>query len=202
MNYIKKKIKKKYINYSHLLFDNMSFSLNKNKNEFGNNGYKNGNGYMFTNKNNLNNFYKINTINNDNKKKNLSSLPNLLCNNYMNMHNFTISTNDLYNINYKNKKNAFKCSKNKSSYQNIFEQKKVNPNYIKIRNIDYKSYNNKSNINKKIIVNKFNEKEENKCNNQYKINKQLNNIHIGVKSLLDGLYNIYLNASKNEKNFI
>ena len=48
------------------------------------------------------------------------------------------------------------------SYQNIFEPKKANPNYIKIRNIDYKSYNNKSNINKNIIkVNKFIiEKEE------------------------------------------
>ena len=193
-----KKIKKKYLNYSHLLFDNMSFSINKNKNEFNNNGYKNGNGYMF-NKNDLNIFNKINTINNENKKKNLSSLPNLLCNNYMNMHNFTISTNDIYNINYKNK-NTFKCPKNKSSYQNLFEQKKVNPNYIKIRNIDYKSYNNKSNINKIIIkVNKFNKKEEKKVNNnQYNINKQLNNIHLGVKSLLDGLYNIYLNANKNK----
>jgi len=193
-----KTIKKKYLNCSNLLFDNMSFSLNNYKN-INESGYKNGNGYMFTNnKVDLNNFYKINKINNENKKNNLSSLPNLLCNNYMNMHNYTVSANDLFNINYKNNKNL-KYYNNKSSYQNIFEQKKENPNYIKIKKIDYKSCNYKFNTNKNFNkIYKLNEKEEKNCNNEYNINKQLKNIHSGIKSLLDGLYNIYLNANRNE----
>ena len=173
-----KKIKKKYLNYSNLLFNNMSFSLNnlKNKNEFGY-GYKNGNTF-YNNKNGQKNFYKINTINNENKKNNLSSLPNLLCNNYINMHNYTISTKDVFNNN-----------KNK----NILKNKSCNQNYIKINNIDYKSDVNK-NINK--------DKKVRKYNSQYNINNQLKNIHLGVKSLLDGLYNIYLNANTNENNII
>jgi len=173
-----KKIKKKYLNYSNLLFNNMSFSLNnlKNKNEFGY-GYKNGNTF-YNNKNGQKNFYKINTINNENKKNNLSSLPNLLCNNYINMHNYTISTKDVFNNN-----------KNK----NILKNKSCNQNYIKINNIDYKSDVNK-NFNK--------DKKVRKCNSQYNINNQLKNIHLGVKSLLDGLYNIYLNANTNENNII
>ena len=156
----------------------MSFSLNnlKNKNEFGY-GYKNGNTF-YNNKNGQKNFYKINTINNENKKNNLSSLPNLLCNNYINMHNYTISTKDVFNNN-----------KNK----NILKNKSSNQNYIKINNIDYKSDVNK-NFNK--------DKKVRKCNSQYNINNQLKNIHLGVKSLLDGLYNIYLNANRNENNII
>ena len=171
-----KKIKKKNLNYSNLLFNNMSFSLNnlKNKNEFGY-GYKNGN-TLYNNKNGQKNFYKINTINNGNKKNNLSSLPNLLCNNYINMHNYTISTKDVFNNN-----------------KNIFKNKSSNHNYIKINNIDYKSDVNK---------NFYKDKKVRKCNSQYNINNQLKNIHLGVKSLLDGLYNIYLNANRNENNII
>ena len=171
-----KKIKKKYLNYSNLLFNNMSFSLNnlKNKNEFGY-GYKNGN-ILYNNKNGQKNFYKINKINNGNKKNNLSSLPNLLCNNYINMHNYTISTKDVFNNN-----------------KNIFKNKSSNHNYIKINNIDYKSDVNK---------NFYKDKKVRKCNSQYNINNQLKNIHLGVKSLLDGLYNIYLNANRNENNII
>ena len=191
-NSIKELYNKKIIHKnfdSNLLYDNMSFSLNKNKNnDFGN---------SFHNKINYNTYFNQNLINNNTTKKiNLSSLPNLLCNNYMNIHNnFTMSSNDLFSTSNGKSNKILKYTKNKRSYQNIFKPKKNNKNYIKLNNINY---NNISNINKNKNKNnnpkniKENEKKE-----EINGNKQLKNIHLKLKCLLDGLYNIYLNANRN-----
>ena len=187
----KKKIKNNNLDSSHLLFDNISFSQNKNS-EF---GYTKGRGSSFSKKINLNTFFKSSINNNNSKKKvNLSSLPNLLCNKYMNIHKNTVSTNDLFNINNKNIMIFNYKNKSKSKYQNLFEQKKTNKNYIKLTNKLFNSYKNNSNLNK--IKNNNMKKEEIKCDNdKYIISKKLNNIQLGIKSLLDGLYTIYLNAN-------
>ena len=189
---------------SNILLDNMSFSLNKNANK--ENGLMNRCGYTVLKKININTYCNPNSINNNTKKKfNLSCLPNLLCNNYMSNHNFTLSTKDLFNLKDKNKK-IQKHSKNKSSYQNLLEQKKIKKNYIKIKKIDYKNHNSKvsfkkinnrdnNNYNDRIREIKYN-------NNNNHNNEQLKNIHNGVKSLLDGLYNIYLNANNTNINMI
>ena len=202
----KKKIKHSNLDSSNLLYDNVSFSLNKNRNNVYPYGQRRG--CSFSKKIKLNTYCK-NTINNNSKKKfNLSSLPNLLCNNYMNMHNNTMSTNDLFNFSNKNKK-ILKYNKNKSSYQNFFEQKNNSKNYIKLNNKNYNSFKSNLNINKmninesdikKIDEIKYNYDKHN--NNKYNINEKLENIHFGIKSLLDGLYNIYLNANMNMNNVI
>jgi hypothetical protein len=185
----KKKIKNNNLDSSHLLFDNISFSQNKN-NEF---GYTKGRGSSFSKKINLNTFFKSTNNNNNSKKKiNLSSLPNLLCNKYMNIHKNTVSTNDLFNIN--NKNIMIFNYKNKSKYQNLFEQKKSNKNYIKLTNKLFNSYKNNSNMNK-IKNNNMKKEEINFDNDKYIMSKKLKNIQIGIKSLLDGLYTIYLNAN-------
>ena len=186
-----KKIKQSNLDNSKLLFDNMSFSLNKNKNnEFGYiKGY--GNGYYLNNKINFNTMYKVNTINNLSQKKiNLSSLPNLLCNNYMNMHNHTMSKIDLHNTINKNKKIL---KYNNNIKKNIVDQKN-NKNYIKINNIN-------TNKNKESNNNQHRPKERSNSN-QFNIEEKLNNIHFGIKSLLDGLYKIYINASNNGNNIL
>ena len=190
---------------SNMLLDNMSISLNKNKNN--ENSQIKRRAYSISKKINLNTYYKPGTINNNSKNKfNLSSLPNLLYNNCMNKHNFTLSTNDLFNIKDKNRK-IMKYNKNKSSKKNLFEQKKIKKNYIKIKNIDYKTKNKKISLNKinnnkddKNINIKIKHIKTNNNNNEY--NRHLNSIHIGVKSLLDGLYNIYLKANKTTNNII
>ena len=199
-----KKIKQKNLDSSNYLFDNMSYSLNKNnkiKNDFSNGlGLGPGKGHSSVyNLFNFNTYYKTNSINNNNKKKfNLSSLPNLLCNNYMNMHNFTMTKNFMYNKD-KNKK-SFKFKNN--NFKNLFEQKKINnKKYVKINNMNYnKSYNNNKNTNcKKNILtnNNYIEIKEGNSNNP---NIKLNNIQFGIKSLLDGLYSIYINANNANKN--
>ena len=179
-----KKIQQSNLDNSNLLFDNMSFSLNKNKNyEFGCiKGY--GNSSI------LNNKIKVNTINNLSQKKiNLSSLPNLLCNNYMNMHNHTMTKTHLHNTIDKNKKIL---KYNNSIKKNIVGQK-TNKNYIKINNI---------NTNKKKEINNQLRPKEGSNSNQFNIEEKLNNLHFGIKSLLDGLYKIYINASNNGNNIL
>ena len=201
-----KKINHKNLDSSNYLLDNMSFSLNKNKNINNNDLAYNGHGngyrsvYNLFNKINFNTYYKNNSIKNNSKKKfNLSSLPNLLCNNYMNMHNFTMTKNDIYNKE-KNKK-CFKLKNNK----NIFALKNINnKKYVKINNMNYNNDKNK-NSNKKIYTNNNGKGNSNEIkegntnpNNAKNVNIQLNNIQFGIKFLLDGLYSIYLNANKNK----
>ena len=172
--------------YSNILFDNVSFSLNKNKNNY----Y----GNSFHNKKNFNTYFNQNSIN-IKKKFNLCSLPNLLSNNYLNMHNnFTMSSNDLFS--FSNGKNKIAKSKSKSSYQNIFIPKINNKNYIKLNKTCYHNISNINKKNNKDVVKNYKEKEKNDENNG---NKELNNIHLKIKSLLDGLYNIYLIANKKYK---
>lgn len=187
-----KKINQKNLDYSsNFLYENMSFSLIKNQNNK-DLGCRQmfGSGNNLPNKINFNTYYKTSSINNNSKKKiSLCSLPNLLCNNYINMHNFTLSKKELFNN--KNKK-KFKYIKNKSS---LFEKK--NANYIKINKI-----NNNSIVNKNRNKNNCIEMKEVNCANQYNTNQKLKNIHLGIKSLLDGLYNIYLNANNNGNNAI
>ena len=196
-NSIKELYNKKLIqnnsNSSNILFDNMSFSLNKN--QINDNGNWKRRGLSFSKKKNLNTYYKLNTINNISKKKfNLNSLPNLLFNNYLNKNNYTLSTNDLFNNREKGHNITKYNSKKKSSFQNLFETKKMKKN-IKIKKLNYKR--NKTNL--------FLKKEEDKKNsynenNDNTINNHLQHIHNGIKSLLEGIYSIYLNANKIKNN--
>ena len=190
-----RKMKKNNLDNSYFLFDNKSFSLNKNLNGDGESIHK---GYTFTNKAKLNTYYQTNSINNISKKKfNMSSLPNLLCNNYMNMkiNNYTMSTNE------------GKTNNNQNSHKNIFEQMKLKRQNKKFKNINFNFGYNNSKIKKiknytKIEV-KNSQKEKNLNNNKKEksvMNEKLESIHFGIKSLLDGLYNIYLNANSNTKN--
>ena len=184
-----KKLKKNNLNSSNMLFDNMSFSLNKNQTN--DNINWNRRGFSFSKKINLNTYSKLSTINSNSKKKfNLSSLPNLLFNNYLNKNNYTLSTNDLFNNREKGPNITKYNYKKKSSFQNLFETKKMSKN-IKLKKLDHKGY--KTTL--------FLKKEEDKKNsynenNDITINNQLQNIHSGIKSLLDGIYSIYLNATK------
>ena len=188
-----KKLKQNNSNSSNMLFDNMSFSLNKNQTN--DNINWNRRGFSFPKKINLNTYCKPNTINNNSKKKfNLSSLPNLLFNNYLNKNNYTLSTNDLFN-NRENGPNITKYNyKKKNSFKNLFETKKINKN-IKLKKLDYKGYKTNLFLKKEEDQkNSFNE------NNGNAINNQLQHIHSGIKSLLDGIYSIYINASKIKNN--
>ena len=165
---------------SNLLYDNISFSLKKNQiKEF---GYLQGivPGYNTSNKIKFNTTYKLNTINNYSKKSsiNLSSLPNLLCNNYMNMQSQTVIKNNIININEQNKK-ILKDNKNK----NISEKKNLINNYIKFNYVN--NHQNKDNYNN------YNRKKGGNNETNYNINEKLKNIHFGIKSLLDNLYKIY-----------
>jgi hypothetical protein len=172
----KKKIKHKTnSNSSILLYDNKSFSLNKKKNNESGYGCGQGRGSSFSKKRNISTYCQKNFNNKSKTKFNLSSLPNLLCNNYMNMQNKTISNNDLFNNKFKKVANN---NKNKRSYPNLFDKKNSNKNLIKLNNNSINKYkNNYNESNKKYdVINNNNE------NNSY---KQLNNIHLGIKSLLD-----------------
>ena len=165
---------------SNLLYDNISFSLKKNQiKEF---GYLQGivPGYNTSNKIKFNTTYKLNTINNYSKKSsiNLSSLPNLLCNNYMNMQSQTVIKNNIININEQNKK-ILKDNKNK----NISEKKNLINNYIKFNYVN--NHQNKDNYNN------YNRIKGGNNETNYNINEKLKNIHFGIKSLLDNLYKIY-----------
>jgi len=188
-----KKFKQNNLNSSNMLFDNISFSLNKNQTN--DNGNWNRRGLSFSKKINLNTYYKPSTINNNsNKKFNLSSLPNLLFNNYLNKNNYTLSTNDLFNNREKGQNISKYNSKKKNSFQNLFETKKMKKN-IKLKKINHKGY--KTNLFLKKEEDKKNSYNENSDNT---INNQLQHIHCGIKSLLDGIYSIYLNASKIKNN--
>ena len=104
----------------------------------------------------------------------------------------------IINLRKVNKKNTIFNYNNKSSYQNIFEEKKYNKNHIKLTNKIFNSYKNNSIINK---INNNIKKEEITCdNNKNNINNTLKNIHFGIKNLLDGLYTIYLNANISMNN--
>ena len=167
---------------SNLLYDNISFSLKKNQiKEF---GYLQGivPGYNTSNKIKFNTTYKLNTINNYSKKSsiNLSSLPNLLCNNYMNMQSQTVIKNNIININEQNKK-ILKDNKNKN--KNISEKKNLINNYIKFNYVN--NHQNKDNYNN------YNRIKGGNNETNYNINEKLKNIHFGIKSLLDNLYKIY-----------
>ena len=167
---------------SNLLYDNISFSLKKNQiKEF---GYLQGivPGYNTSNKIKFNTTYKLNTINNYSKKSsiNLSSLPNLLCNNYMNMQSQTVIKNNINNINEQNKK-ILKDNKNKN--KNISEKKNLINECIKFNYVN--NHQNKDNYNN------YNRKKGGNNETNYNINEKLKNIHFGIKSLLDNLYKIY-----------
>ena len=160
----------------------ISFSLKKNQiKEF---GYLQGivPGYNTSNKIKFNTTYKLNTINNYSKKSsiNLSSLPNLLCNNYMNMQSQTVIKNNIININEQNKK-ILKDKKNKN--KNISEKKNLINECIKFNYVN--NHQNKDNYNN------YNRKKGGNNETNYNINEKLKNIHFGIKSLLDNLYKIY-----------
>ena len=188
-----KKLKKNNLNSSNNLFDNMSYSLNKNQSNDNGNWYKRG--FTFSKKINLNTYYKPSSINNNSKKKfNLSSLPNLLFNNYLNRNNYTLSTNDLFNNREKGQNITKYNYKKKSSFQNLFETKKASKN-IKLKKLNHKGY--KTNL---FLKKEEDKKNSNNENNDNTINNQLKHIHFGIKSLLNGLCSIYLNANKSKNN--
>ena len=190
-----KEVNKKYTNSTTLLLDNISFSLNKNK-------IKN----KINSKSKLIKKKEKNSKNNktcsikltNNKKLNLCSLPNLLCNNY------------ILNYNDKNKENAKKY-KNRNSYQNLLEHKKKNKNFYKIKIINnkkikklFKNYKtfNRENKNIKTIKNSKSEEKisvNNNTNKKNDIKLKLDKIENNVKSLLNGFYSIYLNTKQNDK---
>ena len=187
-----KKLKKNNLNSSNMIVDSMSYSLNKNQSHDNGNWYRRG--FTFSKKINLNTYYKQNSINNNSKKKfNLSSLPNLLFNNYLNRNNYTLSTNDLFNSKEKAQNITKYNYKKKRSFQNLFETKKMNKN-IKLKKLNRKGY--KTNL---FLKKEEDTKTSNIENNDNIINNQLKHIHFGIKSLLDGLYSIYLNANKAKK---
>ena len=177
-------IKKTNTKSSNFLLDNISFSLNKNKNRI-----KSKNKLIKKNPNSK--FNKTCSINN-NKKLNLCSLPNLLCNNY------------IFNLNDKNK-DSVKNYKNRNSYQNLLEHKRKNKNCNKIKIIDNKKirklFKNFKKINKDDKNNKrakYSKSEEkinmNKIINNNNIEDKLKKIENGVKSILSKFYSVYLNT--------
>ena len=188
-------INKNCTNSTNLLIDNISSSLNKSKNKI-------------HSKNKLikkdlvdkyNTTCTINTKNKNNRKLNLCSLPNLLCNNY------------IFKLNLNDKSDNIKKYKNRNSFQNLLEQKKQNKNFNKIKIINNKKlkklFKNFKTINrtfKDIKLMKNNHSEEkinaNKNTEAGNIKIKLSKIEYGVKSLLDGFYSIYLKSKQNEKN--
>ena len=178
-------VKKKNTNSTNLLLDNISLSLNKNKKRTkSKNKIINNVSYSKNNKT-----CSFNT----NKKSNLSSLPNLLCNNFF------------FNFNDKNKENDKKY-KNRNSYQNLLEHKRKNKNFDKIRIIDNKKirklFKNFKTINRssksKLIKNS--KSEEKICLDKNKdIRDKLTIIEKRVKKILDGFYNLYLHTKHNEQ---
>ena len=178
-------VKKRNTNSTNLLLDNISLSLNKNKKRTkSKNKIINNVSYSKNNKT-----CSFNT----NKKSNLSSLPNLLCNNFF------------FNFNDKNKENDKKY-KNRNSYQNLLEHKRKNKNFDKIRIIDNKKirklFKNFKTINRssksKLIKNS--KSEEKICLDKNKdIRDKLTIIEKRVKKILDGFYNLYLHTKHNEQ---
>ena len=179
-------INKRNTHSTNLLLDNISFSLNKNKNKI-------------NSKNKLikrtNSKYKrTSSIKYNNKKLNLCSLPNLLCNNYI--------------INYNDKNNiSTKKYKNRNSYQNLLEHKKRKKNFNKIKIIDNKKIKmifknfktiNRNNKDNKAIKNC--KSEEKIILNKNDIEDKLKKIETNVKYLLNGFYSIYLNSMQNNIN--
>ena len=191
------KVKTKNTNSTNLLLENISLSLNQKKIK-----YNNKLNEMNKSKNKLtkkvsNPKYQIGSINN-NKKYNLSSLPNLLCNNYM------------FNFNEK-KKESIKKYKNRNSYQNLLEHKNKEKKFHKIKIINNKKirnlFKNFKKINKEERLIKNNKSEEKtslckkngaKLDNIDNIENKLKTIENGVKSLLNGFYSIYLKAKENK----
>ena len=179
------------------MIDNISLSLNKSK-------IKNKN--IILNKNKLikkdfvdrqNTTCSINTKNKNNRKLNLCSLPNLLCNNY------------IFKLNLNDKNENKKKYKNRNSFQNLLEHKKLDKNLNKIINNKKlkKLFKNFKTINRtckdiKLIKNSESEEKinSNKGGGTEDIKIKLNKIEYGVKSLLDGFYTIYLKSKQNDKN--
>jgi len=185
-------INKNYTNSTNILLDNISLSINKSKNKKRINS-KN----KLIKKELVDKYNTTCSINNKNNRKlNLCSLPNLLCNNFI----FKFSLND--------KSDNIKKYKNRSSFQNLLEHKKQNKNINKIKIINNKKlkklFKNFKTINKvvKDIKSTKNSKSEEKINinkNTEDIKFKLNKIETGVKSLLDGFYSIYLKSKQNDK---
>ena len=182
-------VNRKNTNSTNLLLDNISFSLSKNK-------IKNKTKNKLIKKRTNPQYNKTCSIN-DNKKLNLCSLPNLLCNNY------------IFNYNEKIKDNTNKY-KNRNSYQSLLEHKKNKKNCNKIKIIDnkkiknlfknFKTFNRDKKNNKTI---KNSKSEEKICLNKNKtdsIKIKLDTIENNVKSLLNGFYSIYLNSQQNNIN--
>lgn len=186
----------KNTNSTNSLLDNISFSFNKSKNK---NKTKTKN-KLIKKESNSSKYNTTCTINQNNIRKiNLCSLPNLLCNNYI--------------LNNKDKiKETIKKYKNRNSYQNLLEHKKKNKNFNKIKIIDNKKIK-KHFQNFKLFkkpekdgkIDKNNKSEEKIYSNKYQVNEdsklKLKNIENGVRLLLDRFYLIYLNSKqKNTMN--
>ena len=184
----------KNTNSTNSLLDNISFSFNKSKNK---NKTKN---KLIKKESNSSKYNTTCTINQNNIRKiNLCSLPNLLCNNSI--------------LNNKDKiKETIKKYKNRNSYQNLLEHKKKNKNFNKIKIIDNKKIK-KHFQNFKLFkkpekdgkIDKNNKSEEKIYSNKYQVNEdsklKLKNIENGVRLLLDRFYLIYLNSKqKNTMN--
>ena len=178
-------ISKKNINSTNnLLLDNISFSLNKNKISSKSKLVKNRTNSKYN---------RTCSIKYNNKKLNLCSLPNLLCNNY------------IFNYNDKNNLNIKKY-KNRNSYQNLLEHKRRNKNLNKISKIidskklknifkDFKTINRNNKETKKI---KNCKSEKKIIINKNDIGDKLKKIETNVQLLLNGFYSIYLNSKHNE----
>ena len=185
-------INRKNTNSNNLLLDNISFSLNKNK-------IRNKTKNKLINKRTNSQHNKTCSIN-YNKKLNLCSLPNLLCNNYI--------------FNYDDRiKDHSKKYKNRNSYQSLLEHKKNKKNCNEIKIIDnkkikklfknFKSFNRDKKNNKTIKNSKSEEKiylNKNKPDKVNDIKIKLDKIETNVKSLLNGFYSIYLNSIQNNAN--
>ena len=184
-------INRKNTNSTNLLLDNISFSLNKNK-------IRNKTKNKLIKKRTNSQYNKTCSINN--KKLNLCSLPNLLCNNYI--------------FNYDDRiKDHTKKYKNRNSYQSLLDHKKSKKNCNKIKIIDnkkikklfknFKTFNRDKKNNKTIKNSKSEEKiclNKNKPDKVDNIKIKLDKIETNVKSLLNGFYSIYLYSIQNNFN--
>jgi hypothetical protein len=185
----------KNTNSTNSLLDNISFSFNKSKNK---NKTKN---KLIKKESNSSKYNTTCTINQNNIRKiNLCSLPNLLCNNYI--------------FNYDDRiKDHTKKYKNRNSYQSLLDHKKSKNNCNKIKIIDnkkikklfknFKTFNRDKKNNKTIKNSKSEEKiclNKNKADKVDDIKIKLDKIETNVKSLPNGFYSIYLNSIQNNFN--
>jgi hypothetical protein len=76
----------------------------------------------------------------------------------------------------------------------LLETKKISKNF-KLKKLNHKGY--KTNL---FLKKEEDKKNSNNENNDNTINNQLKHIHFGIKSLLNGLCSIYLNANKSKNN--